>query len=149
MPIPSGPVRSRALPGNKLDGQCLERPEVIEIYPDLSRGHVARRPLASGFDPEARGRCGSCDPASLGISPLHDVNIAARESPGAEPIFSSLADAWWSQPGSNRRPQACKASALPTELWPLRGSAVSCQALEASGGLVTDIRHPIGGPGKI
>src|SRR5213075_626212 len=30
-----------------------------------------------------------------------------------------IADAtWWSQPGSNRRPQACKASALPTELWP-------------------------------
>jgi hypothetical protein len=27
---------------------------------------------------------------------------------------------WWSQPGSNRRPQACKASALPTELWPRR-----------------------------
>ncbi len=26
--------------------------------------------------------------------------------------------AWWSQTGSNRRPQACKASALPTELWP-------------------------------
>ena len=26
---------------------------------------------------------------------------------------------WWSQTGSNRRPQACKASALPTELWPL------------------------------
>jgi hypothetical protein len=25
----------------------------------------------------------------------------------------------WSQPGSNRRPLACKASALPTELWPL------------------------------
>ena len=27
---------------------------------------------------------------------------------------------WWSQSGSNRRPQACKASALPTELWPHR-----------------------------
>ena len=27
-------------------------------------------------------------------------------------------DVWWSQTGSNRRPQACKASALPTELWP-------------------------------
>src|SRR5260221_10992753 len=25
---------------------------------------------------------------------------------------------WWSQSGSKRRPQACKASALPTELWP-------------------------------
>ena len=25
----------------------------------------------------------------------------------------------WSQPESNRRPPACKAGALPTELWPL------------------------------
>ena len=29
--------------------------------------------------------------------------------------------AWWSQTGSNRRPHACKARALPTELWPLSG----------------------------
>ena len=28
---------------------------------------------------------------------------------------------WWSQTGSNRRPPACKAGALPTELWPLQG----------------------------
>ena len=26
--------------------------------------------------------------------------------------------AWWSQTGSNRRPHACKARALPAELWP-------------------------------
>jgi hypothetical protein len=26
--------------------------------------------------------------------------------------------AWWSQTGSNRRPHACKACALPAELWP-------------------------------
>ncbi len=30
---------------------------------------------------------------------------------------------WWSQTGSNRRPEACKATALPTELWPLLGLA--------------------------
>ena len=33
---------------------------------------------------------------------------------------------WWSQAGSNRRPPACKAGALPAELWPpdhfLKGS---------------------------
>ena len=29
---------------------------------------------------------------------------------------------WWSQTGSNRRPPACKAGALPTELWPLEVS---------------------------
>ena len=33
--------------------------------------------------------------------------------------FSRFAsEGWWSQTGSNRRPHACKARALPTELWP-------------------------------
>src|SRR5687768_7203958 len=27
-------------------------------------------------------------------------------------------ETWWSQTGSNRRPLACHASALPAELWP-------------------------------
>jgi hypothetical protein len=27
-------------------------------------------------------------------------------------------EGWWSQTESNRRPPACKAGALPTELWP-------------------------------
>ena len=31
-------------------------------------------------------------------------------------------ESWWSQTGSNRRPPACKAGALPTELWPRRRS---------------------------
>src|SRR5438132_3978013 len=35
----------------------------------------------------------------------------------------------WSQPGSNRRPLACHASALPAELWPLGRPSVA-----ASGG---------------
>ena len=30
---------------------------------------------------------------------------------------------WWSQSGSNRRPDACKATALPAELWPHSGKA--------------------------
>ena len=31
---------------------------------------------------------------------------------------SPASHSWWSQTGSNRRPHACKARALPTELWP-------------------------------
>src|SRR6516164_1313224 len=31
---------------------------------------------------------------------------------------SARLEVWWSQTGSNRRPPACKAGALPTELWP-------------------------------
>ena len=46
--------------------------------------------------------------------------------------------AWWSQTGSNRRPPACKAGALPTELWPrLRAHRVKTRAWRR------------GGPGKI
>ena len=35
-------------------------------------------------------------------------------------ISANRLGCWWSQTGSNRRPPACKAGALPTELWPLR-----------------------------
>ena len=42
--------------------------------------------------------------------------------------------AWWSQTGSNRRPPACKAGALPTELWPRRRT-------EMDDGWLPSIRH--------
>ena len=60
---------------------------------------------------------------------LHDVNRrrgrpSLRKHPQApEGVFLMIARAadgapWWSRTGSNRRPHACKARALPTELWP-------------------------------
>ena len=45
----------------------------------------------------------------------------------AELLFSAIARKWWSQTGSNRRPHACKARALPTELWPLPRSCPGCE----------------------
>jgi hypothetical protein len=42
-------------------------------------------------------------------------------APLTQPRASKLAptfNTWWSQAGSNRRPSACKADALPAELWP-------------------------------
>src|SRR6266702_8990729 len=67
-------------------------------------------------------------------SPLYDVRNPAGnvcEDVACEVMFrgrlfeapcSSTASIfdfiWWSQTGSNRRPHACKARALPAELWP-------------------------------
>ena len=52
--------------------------------------------------------------AAIGRSRLCiQVRDSVEEDPGC-----LRGEGWWSQPGSNRRPQACKASALPTELWP-------------------------------
>ena len=45
--------------------------------------------------------------------------VAGRPRFRADPVIF-ISGGWWSQSGSNRRPQACKASALPTELWPHR-----------------------------
>jgi hypothetical protein len=56
-----------------------------------------------------------------------DPSFTMSNSPGFRParnLFFLIAPPWWSQTGSNRRPHACKARALPTELWP-RGSTSS------------------------
>src|SRR5215510_1296456 len=39
---------------------------------------------------------------------------------------------WWSQTGSNRRPHACKARALPAELWP-RNQKTNAYAIKVVG----------------
>ena len=63
--------------------------------------------------------------------PIHNVKevriLADPDRPKPDSLSSFLectcgqpfGGAWWSLSGSNRRPQACKASALPTELRPL------------------------------
>ena len=61
---------------------------------------------------------------------------------------------WWSQTGSNRRPPACKAGALPAELWPLVGSAgLPVETRGCSPGFAGQSflasRVKTGGPGKI
>jgi len=51
--------------------------------------------------------------------------------PACQPKLRS-SEGWWSQTGSNRRPPACKAGALPTELWPRTlGSEISPRARQS------------------
>jgi hypothetical protein len=97
-----------------------ERPVSHEIRPppqgrpDASSLHDVRyqaagRPAAKRLSRSWRG----LDPTCLGSS--------WRKRAGRP--RGSRARVWWSQTGSNRRPPACKAGALPTELWPLAGAA--------------------------
>ena len=58
------------------------------------------------------------------------IYLVYKEQAGTQasrPLFinfhcSSVAPGWWRRPDSNRRPSACKADALPTELRPLEGT---------------------------
>jgi hypothetical protein len=98
-----------------------------------------------------------------GRSPLHDVRHHARSSLVAANarIFVShervgfnagfrhrrkhLGAVWWSQTGSNRRPPACKAGALPTELWPRQttaAAAFTAAALPSHGSRTARQRSP-------
>ena len=82
-----------------------------------------------------RGTCHGLSPLHVRPerSPLHDVRQHAHASGPIEgsawharicftdePVEGRPATChrWWSQTESNRRPPACKAGALPTELWP-------------------------------
>ena len=47
--------------------------------------------------------------SSAWVCSIYHLGCATRSPEG---------EAWWSQTGSNRRPHACKARALPAELWP-------------------------------
>ena len=58
-------------------------------------------------------------PIRLSAPLLMDVGLRRTPIKGNPTSRESV---WWSQAESNRRPLACHASALPTELWPLKGS---------------------------
>ena len=130
------------------------RRRAVRLADNSARGSVlapARRPEGCAWDPGVESRRSD-------RSHLHDVKQRRRRSafqpagaqtceirtsrraPLAEPHWQSpIAGApdWWSQTGSNRRPPACKAGALPTELWPQ-------QRITRGRGLRTtdDIRRP-------
>jgi hypothetical protein len=55
--------------------------------------------------------------------PLQQQTRPAKQKPKALQAHN-LTPIWWSQTGSNRRPPACKAGALPAELWPLRKQTI-------------------------
>src|SRR3990167_893061 len=50
---------------------------------------------------------------------VQNTSLLPYQNSSSLPSYLLLASLRWSQSGSNRRPSACKADALPAELWPL------------------------------
>ena len=106
-----------------------ERPDVDQK--DLARTSRSEPLCLPNTSDQRRGHALAGRRTMSGLSdmfPLHDVKYPPRPC-GRERIAHLTPDAfrerrrgsWWSQTGSNRRPHACKARALPTELWPHLG----------------------------
>lgn len=84
----------------------------MQISSRCRNGHIPSKRCRFRIERDlaaARCKLGFPDPHA---SPLATVAQNAR-----------LMTNWWSQSGSNRRPDACKATALPAELWPHSGEA--------------------------
>jgi hypothetical protein len=81
-------------------------------------------------------------PLPLSRPTVHTVDVGVLTEHGAihQTGYKSAAGSWWSRTGSNRRPIACKATALPTELRPRKRNLHIEQYSQAT--------HPwSGGPG--
>ena len=73
--------------------------DVTSLRARRGRANDTHEPWQTGIHPELQGVAAPAAPASWNL------------------VFHGT---WWSQTGSNRRPDACKATALPAELWPRR-----------------------------
>ena len=105
----------------------------FEIYPiagGLSLRVRATDP-SKGLGQTFSSRCktASSDRSRRKIFQITNASFGYRQEPTTEPN-----SVWWSQTGSNRRPPACKAGALPTELWPRLDAARVVNAVLISGG---------------
>ena len=113
--------------GNVIGMPCSNpaNPETQVRKDQFSREIFSCRRLGlQTYDRSWQMPCRTMENHCLNKSSFHDVMEQATKQLVANFCFLKRIDKWWSQTGSNRRPEACKATALPTELWPL-----SCFAL--------------------
>ena len=81
------------------------------------RPRLATVPLAIP-DPDRSPLYDVRNPAGVSFQGLRMRSVVSRGRRFCRDGPTALDSIWWSQTGSNRRPHACKARALPAELWP-------------------------------
>lgn len=119
-------------------------PELLKMRPASWAGPGRRRPKPLR-DPQTRSRGPPPNALAARRKPRYTVTLSAfnpsalprrfprprRASPRPfrcrsappRPAAVAASGGWWSQGGSNSRPPACKAGALPAELWPRFGGS--------------------------
>ena len=148
----------RAVPTQKLalpaDGTLIRKTSLQDRTDDLLRSsNKPTKHCCIEVLPITRKCRGATSPRSCDHdryserSSLHDVRYHASVacltgkpmSPSCNQLRicflrTSINPDWWSQTGSNRRPPACKAGALPAELWLWPQKSVSLASLQAAPG---------------
>ncbi len=126
-------------PGHAIRSECLSDQPVVQTgQPRLHNVRVHLEAGQAGFDLELSVVTANLTgnirgPGGLPIKAAGPASDPPRpQGFGRQPSRLRRED-WWSRSGSNRRPQACKARALPTELRPRIGNTA---------GLPTEAANP-------
>ncbi|MEY2533165.1 MAG: hypothetical protein QOF29_1075 [bacterium] len=114
----------------------VRRPLELELAPRNTSwdGAVVRSQIALGayldhVEQLWSPRLAACSVHNFGPRREHTSGTHGGENSlesAVDIVFAGLFE--WSQPGSNRRPPACKAGALPAELWPRARPSVAAVA---------------------
>ena len=88
--------------------------------------------------PRWRTRIHACPRILTSGLPPTTGSARRLRAPSPVPADSRQPEGWWSQTGSNRRPPACKAGALPTELWPRQAIRNQRSEIRNTALLITD-----------
>jgi hypothetical protein len=118
----AGEQKTRKLKNGLIRPRFLSRPSSGNRMRFLfTMSDIRRRRTEDGEQSSPCGRSAVLTPSASLISArqTHD-RIGRGSAADRAPSFvvRPPSSDWWSQTGSNRRPHACKARALPTELWP-------------------------------
>jgi hypothetical protein len=96
---------------------ALDRMRFLFTMSDIGRARRFRRAaLRQRFSTRSRASTNE-------LIKLHRIGNGRPPATAPNSCPAVALQNWWSQTGSNRRPHACKARALPTELWPRRREA--------------------------
>jgi hypothetical protein len=117
-------LRGRALHPDR----SREQARIDRMHHLFTMSNTRHRPRAKAARNHREFQNLNRTPLSRGRSTQATDRPAPQPRRGDDPVKTCLSKpacqnlpvkTWWSQTGSNRRPHACKARALPTELWPL------------------------------
>ena len=115
----SMPIHNPASADQTTDEHQSRKDYLCSICP--SRNASSRIPRSASRRHTSKSLHSQCQSASQSTQSPSRRPGPRKFQPEVPQTPNTTPTKWWSQTGSNRRPQACKASALPTELWPRIG----------------------------
>ena len=144
-------VRSPYALDRSQQNSCVGTDKVVDRYEAVDNAHTCALIIVFADNDVFSGP--SSKPQGGPDKPFNSrCHLPTLARPGAGNLYSAIAvlpcstpgggAGWWSQTGSNRRPHACKARALPTELWPLlrsRSARAVCHSTKSARGIHKEV----------